>query len=251
MGLSITRVTKTEKHNLDSKVAEYAFYLQEAKKFEWLKGYEFKVIIDIGANEGQFAMKIGAVFPNSKIYCFEPLKKAFEQLKSTFSSNTRIVVHNLGLGEVNEERQIFRNEYSPSSSILEMLDLHKSNFDYAVNTTAEEISIRKLDGIFPGEIGKPLLIKIDVQGYEMHVLKGGESVINQADVIIIETSFYHLYKDQPLFEDIYDYLKCRGFRYAGNVEQLVSPADQKILQADAVFIKDKRAKNSSKDNHLI
>jgi len=58
-----------------------------------------------------------------------------------------------------------------------------------------------------------------------------------ADVIIIETTFIPLYKDQPLFEDIYSYLTNLGFLYAGNIEQLVSPKNHQILQADAVFIR--------------
>jgi hypothetical protein len=81
------------------------------------------------------------------------------------------------------------------------------------------------------------LIKIDVQGYEMQVLKGGERVIQSADVIIIETTFVPLYKDQPLFADIYNYFTSRGFRYAGNIEQLLAPINNQILQADAIFIK--------------
>ena len=71
----------------------------------------------------------------------------------------------------------------------------------------------------------------------MPVLQGGDSVLRQAAVIIIETSFYPLYKDQHLFEDVYDYLVKRGFRFVGNVEQLESPMNHQILMADSVFIR--------------
>ena len=235
MGFAISRVTKPQYDEQDIKDWQKAYYTEEGKKFYWLKEYDFRVIIDIGANEGQFAMKIRTVFPNATIHCFEPLKDAFDKLKLNFEEDKNFFAHNFGLGEINEVKEIFHNEYSPSSSLLEMLELHKSNFDYAVETKSETISIARLDDFFPGNIERPLLVKIDVQGYEMFVLNGGSSVINQADIVIIETSFYPLYAGQPLFDDIYNYFNKIGFRYQGNIEQLLGQNDQKILQADAVF----------------
>lgn len=212
-------------------------YIIEGKRFEWLRSYNFKTILDIGANEGQFASKILTIFPEAEIHCFEPLHSVFEQLQLNFKNISNVVVYNFGLGASTEEKNIFRNEYSASSSVLEMLDLHKENFDFAVAVEPEKISIKKLDEVFITEIPKPLLIKIDVQGYEMYVLEGGKSAIPQAEVIIIETSFYPFYDNQPLFDDIYQYFTQWGYRYVGNIEQLEAPKDQKILQADAIFVK--------------
>jgi FkbM family methyltransferase len=240
MGFAITRVSKHKIDEQDANNLAKAYYVEEGKKFRWLSEYNFQSIIDIGANEGQFAKKIRTIFPNAEIHCFEPLKEAFERLMINFSNEKNFLGYNFGLGEVSESKKIFFNEYSPSSSLLEMLELHKSNFDYAVDTTTETISIRKLDEVFPETVKRPLLVKIDVQGYEMFVLKGGTTIINQAEVVIIETSFYPLYAGQPLFEEIYSYFITNGFRYVGNIEQLASPNDHRILQADAVFCRNLR-----------
>lgn len=238
-GIDIVRYNKNAVQLKESLDSQDYYYQTEGKRFQWLKEYNFKTIIDIGANEGQFAGKISFIFPEAHIHCFEPLNQDYNNLANKFKDRANFSIYNFGLGDANEEKKIFRNEYTPSSSLLEMLDLHKSNFDYAVKVEPEIIKLRLLDDVFPGDIPKPLLIKIDVQGYEMHVLKGGEKAIRQADVCIIETSFYPLYKGQPLFDDIYEYFSQRGFRYAGNVEQLIAPSDNKVLQADAVFIKRK------------
>jgi FkbM family methyltransferase len=210
---------------------------QEAKRFAWLSDYRFCSILDIGSNEGQFAEKILSIFPNAEIHCFEPLPEIYDALKLNLHSQNKAYFYNYALGTSTGEVSMQRNEYSPSSSLLEMLDLHKINFDFAVKSKSTKIQIRTLDSFFKNPIKGPVLLKIDVQGYEMPVLRGGNSVLEQSSVVIIETSFYQLYKDQPLFEDIYSYLTNRGFRYVGNVEQLESPKNRQILQADAVFIK--------------
>jgi hypothetical protein len=79
-------------------------------------------------------------------------------------------------------------------------------------------------------------LKIDVQGYELNVLRGAEKTLIDVDIILIETSFYELYKNQPLFKDIYDFLSNRGFDYYGSFEQLYDLRDGRILQADSIFI---------------
>jgi FkbM family methyltransferase len=227
MNLNVTRVDKFSKQHEQS---------QQLGKFMWLKNYQVQTVIDIGANEGQFITKTLPVFPNATIHCFEPLQDVYGKLKKNFEKTPNVITHNFGLGEANEEKEIFNNEYSPSSSMLEMMSFHKENFDFAVKVEPKRIAIRRLDDFFPADIAKPLLVKIDVQGYEMFVLKGGDKVVRQADIVIIETSFYPLYKGQPLFEEIYDYFVARGFQYAGNIEELSSPVDNRILQADAIFI---------------
>ena len=211
--------------------------LEEGKRFRWLRDYNIRTILDIGANEGQFAERILTVFPDASLHSFEPLASAFLKLKDNVGHRSNVTIYNFGLGEKEEDRVIFKNEFSPSSSLLPMLDLHKVNFDYAVEVEPELISLKRLDSVFANPLPEPLLVKIDVQGYEMFVIKGGEAVLGRADVVVIETSFYPLYEGQPLFEDIYSYFTSRGFQYRGNVDQLLAPTNHAILQSDAVFVK--------------
>ncbi|MFM7369285.1 MAG: FkbM family methyltransferase, partial [Sphaerospermopsis kisseleviana] len=84
-------------------------------------------------------------------------------------------------------------------------------------------------------IGDNILIKLDVQGYELSVIKGGEKTFKSAKLVIIEVSFYEFYEKQPLFDDIYKYLCNLGFVYRGNLEQFRSRSGDKILFADAIF----------------
>ncbi|MDZ7626176.1 MAG: hypothetical protein U5J96_17240 [Ignavibacteriaceae bacterium] len=67
--------------------------------------------------------------------------------------------------------------------------------------------------------------------------RGAEKTIKEIDIILIETSFNELYKNQPLLKDIYDFLSNRGFNYYGSFEQLYDVRDGRILQADSIFIR--------------
>jgi hypothetical protein len=85
---------------------------------------------------------------------------------------------------------------------------------------------------------EPLLVKIDVQGYEDYVLRGGEQTIRRARLIIIETSFQAQYEAQPLFDDVYRTLTGWGFAYVGAIDQLMNPSNGSIVQQDSLFIRE-------------
>ncbi|MDB5143826.1 MAG: hypothetical protein JWQ66_2539 [Mucilaginibacter sp.] len=204
-------------------------------RVNWFKNYGINTIVDIGANEGQFAKKIVTLFPNACLFCFEPLGEPFHKLEETFKDNKNVILYHFALGEIDGELTINLNEYSPSSSFLKMDESHKDSFSYAVATTTSKVQVKHLDGLELNLV-EPILIKIDVQGFEDKVIAGGMAAIKRAKVIIIEVSFKELYEKQPLFIDIYRTLTQLNFRYHGNLEQLLSPHNGEILQADAIFI---------------
>lgn len=207
-------------------------------EYKWLKEFKFMTIIDIGANEGQFADKIRLLFPNAYIYAFEPLPSVFEKLKDNFKEDKKFTAVNLGLGEQKSVLPLNENEYSPSSSFLNLTDVHTKNFEEAVKTKELNVNVEKLDEVFTAkQIELPLLVKIDVQGFEDKVIRGGINTLQKASVIICELSFVELYKGQALFEDILHLITQMGFKYAGSIEQLRAPETNRILQADGIFIK--------------
>jgi FkbM family methyltransferase len=207
-------------------------------KYEWLKGRNIKTVIDVGANIGQFAGYIHKLLPEARIYSFEPLKACYEQLLNRMGHVRDFRAFQFALGNQSGKTRIYANNYSPSSSLLPMEKLHEEAFPYTRNTTAEEIEIRCLDDISRHlDIEGDLLIKIDVQGFEDKVILGGEKTVSRASILIVETSFRALYKGQPLFDDIYDMLRQRGFSYTGSEEPLRHPKDGSILQCDCVFFR--------------
>jgi FkbM family methyltransferase len=209
----------------------------EMKQLWWLRDLQIKTVLDIGANTGQFAQGICELLPGAMIYSFEPLPDCYEELVTDFADIPQFKGFNLALGNETGKIKINHNEFSPSSSLLPMAELHKETFTFAQKEVVQEVSIARLDDVAGSlELREPILIKVDVQGFEDRVIDGGIGVFKQASVIIIELSIEQLYEGQLLFDAIYQTLKDLGFQYRGNYAQAHN-ADGRILYVDGIFTK--------------
>jgi FkbM family methyltransferase len=207
-------------------------------RFRWLRDLNINTVLDVGANTGQFATLIHHILPHSDICSFEPLKDCFEELERELGRVRQFRAFKCALGEEDGELEMHRSEFSPSSSLLSMRELHATLFPYTAKTWVERVPVRTLDGVATDlRLRDNVLIKIDVQGYEDRVIRGGLRTVNRAKALIVETSFQALYDSQPLFDSIYDMVKELGFRYRGSMDQLNSPLDGSVLQCDAIFVR--------------
>jgi FkbM family methyltransferase len=229
---------KIDAEKKDGEVIEIKDERFDVNENFWLKNLNIGTIFDIGSNEGQFAGKVASICVNADIHCFEPLNEPFQKIKNDFKNKKNFNFYQFALGNENGKKEIFRNEFSPSSSLLPMKNIHSQAFKFTKNVFEEEIEIKKLDDIAKDiKIKSPFFVKIDVQGYEMEVINGGIETINKADIVMLETSFVRLYEKAPLFDDIYSLLRKMDFEYIGSFEQLMRPQDGLILQQDSLFIK--------------
>ena len=216
------------KFNIDIK-------LIRPENYTWLLKRNIKVILDVGANTGQFAQRFHEIIPQAKIYSFEPIKHCFDELKKN-TKDINIQAFNIALGDKEEQVEINISKHTPSSSLLEMADLHKEVFAGTDFQQKETISVKRLDDVAP-QFGKleNILLKIDVQGFEDRVISGGQETLKQVDTIVIETSFQELYHGQLLFDGIYRQLTDLGFVFGGNLSQAFNPKDGGILYAESLF----------------
>lgn len=208
------------------------------KRHLWLQNFNFKTIIDIGANKGQFASRFRLLFPSAQIYSFEPIPDVFNILCDRFKNDRNFKGFNLALGEIVGTFDFFQNDFSDSSSLLKMNSYHKECFPKTQNELLIKIPVETLDHLASNELEltSQILVKIDVQGFEKMVILGGIETIKKASVLIVEVSFKELYENQVYFDSIYSLLKDLGFSYMGNYDQMISPKDGSILQADAIFL---------------
>ncbi len=213
----------------------------ERNKFILVKDFNINTIIDIGAHVGRFTLEISRILPDAKIYSFEPIKEVYEESLRNCRNINNFQGFNIALGNFNGNAKIHRNKYLPSSSMLGIEDLHIEAFPFTRETHDEEIVVRKFDDVVIEEdlqLDPEILIKLDVQGYEDKVIRGGIDIFKKARVIMTEVSYYELYKGQAQFDEVYDQLRNMGFKYKGSINNLFHPTKGLLLSSDAVFVKE-------------
>ena len=170
-----------------------------------------ETIIDVGSNKGQFIMLIEQLFPDKIIYSFEPLVEPLEIQKRFFSYKKNIFFYNFALGSNPSTKEFFITERMDSSSFFKINIENTNNIHYKIKNQ-RNIQIRTLDEIMiDQEIIQPILIKIDVQGFELEVLKGAEKILEKTNYLLVEVSEKEMYQHQPIQDEIITFLKDRNF----------------------------------------
>jgi FkbM family methyltransferase len=216
--------------------------LSRVPKFSFLglKQLPIHTIIDVGANTGQFAKHIGRFFPNAQLYCFEPLPGPFQEL-SAWAQRERpgqVRAYNCALGEAAGTQEMFlHTEHSPSSSLLPTTQTAEALFPFQKEQVRVCIRVETLDKVLAGEhLRQDILIKLDVQGYEDRVIRGGSAIFSQAKACIVEVNLDALYSKQASFKEILLLLDGLGYRYVGNFDQVYGK-DGHVMFFDALFTK--------------
>lgn len=200
-----------------------------------LKKIDCKTIVDIGANKGQFAIVARAIFPEAYIYSFEPLSHPYEIFKKLFLGDTKVKLFKFAVSDTSGETEIHLSKREDSSSLLPISDKQNEIFPGTFEIGIEKISAKRLaDVLRPSEIIQPALLKIDVQGFEMNVLKGSEEFLSSFKYIYSECSYVELYKGQVLFSEINNYLTRKGFlkKFECNTSY---DTEGNIIQSDFLF----------------
>lgn len=207
-----------------------------------LQSRPIKTIVDVGANNGQFAKKISKFFPQATIYCFEPLPEAYSTLSAwAKTQNERVFPINLAVGEDSREVEMFlHDEHTSSSSLLATTELTEQYYPLTKEQSRILVNQKTLDNALEevqASLESEVLIKLDVQGFEDRVISGGKNVFAKADACILEISLDTLYQGQARFKELLLMLDDLGYRYAGNLEQVYGD-DGHCIFLDAVFLKD-------------
>ena len=209
-----------------------------AQRRHILESYEIDTVLDVGANVGQFAQQLrGDVGYKKRILSFEPLSSAFELLRSNAKGDSNWEIFNFALGDDEARQEINIAGNSCSSSLLDMLPSHEKSAPESKYIGREVIEIKTLDSIFDN-LCKPssrAYLKIDTQGFESKVLKGAEKSLAHIDSVQIEMSLVPLYKDELLFNEMYIFMREKGFSLVAIESAFSDPVSGQLLQVDGIF----------------
>ena len=165
------------------------------------------MIFDVGAHKGQTSSHFCKLFPHSIIHAFEPSPTLSAEIEKNLSKRKNIRCHNFALGETNEKAFLTR----PDSDLCGQVVKAQEN-----NSTS--ISVLRLDEFCLVEnISAIDLLKVDVEGNELSVLKGTSGMIekNAIRAILLECDFNKEDKQHSYFFDIFDFLSEENFCFHG------------------------------------
>lgn len=205
-----------------------------------LDAFKIDLILDIGANEGQFGESLRESGYRGDIVSFEPLETAHKNLVDISNQYKNWHVHSrCALGESLGETEINISANSVSSSVLPMMDSHLQaapQAQYVGKNKCKVITLDSLESTYFNK-SKSVLLKIDTQGYEWQVLDGGVNVIQNVRGVLIEMSLTPLYEGQKLWQDIIKRLEAEGFLLWALQPAFIDPKNGRTLQLDGLFFR--------------
>jgi len=197
--------------------------LKKLKSF----GFDPKNILDIGANKGKWSIEVRKkVFPNAEYILIEAID--YEELKKISAKNHNISFLNLLLDDVEHNVTWYEKRNTGDS-------IYKENTSYFKDCEEIEKKTTTLDKTFSSNHVYEI-IKIDCQGAELPILRGGKKLVQNSSVIILEVPFMGEYNiGVPNFFEHIKYMDQINYRVFDIIE--LHRVDDILIQIDLVFIK--------------
>lgn len=209
-----------------------------ARRKKLLESYKIDLVLDVGANTGQFALEMRQELRYAgRIVSFEPLSSAFRGLKENIDQDASWRAFNYALGDHSGQYEINIAGNSYSSSLLDMLPSHEMSAPDSKYVGKETIEVHTLDSIFDSiSIGaNNIYLKIDTQGFEGQVIKGAINSLPRIGTIQLEISLIPLYEGGVSFEEIYRKLTDYGYVLVSIEPGFSDQSTGQLLQIDGTF----------------
>jgi FkbM family methyltransferase len=203
-------------------------------KLSWSTALTFldvqpRVIFDIGVAFGTW--ELYKFYPEAFYHLIEPAEEArpyMEQIKRTLGG--RCALHMVALSDT--EGTV---PFQVLDDLLGSTMMPEETFSSAKVVRMEEVVTRRFDRLFE-HVMQPALVKIDVQGAELMVLKGMTGVLDQIAAVIVEVSTISTIKNGPEVHEVMDFMYQHGFVLADVIGLLRRPLDGLTAQLDLMFI---------------
>ena len=195
------------------------------------------VIFDVGAHVGETSTKYRRLFPDGKIYAFEPFPESFLALKLAFSGDNNITPLQLSLSDYSGEATFFSNNWSHTNSLLKTSESAEQYWGDMVRTKDSlRVKVETLTDICRNYSVPTIdILKIDAQGNELNILRGALDLLRRKAIHLLyfEMIIAPTYQTQPKIDEYFSFLYGLGYRLVG-LYDLVEK-DTELLQMDGLF----------------
>lgn len=184
--------------------------IQSYLKFLFKKS-SINLVIDIGANKGQYSSMITNIGYSNDIVLIEPLDKEWMYLKNLVKTKKNWILYDkVGIGSKIENLKINYTSNSVSSSFL----MPKNNMINYEVIDKQNVHIITLEYLL-AELNinnKNIFLKIDAQGFEYEIIKGARNILDKILYVQLELSIVTLYENEHDYKYITNYMNDLGFK---------------------------------------
>jgi FkbM family methyltransferase len=239
MSDNLERIRMTAKHLVQSTLRRVGIQVlrYQPGRAELLDRLAIDLVLDVGANAGQYVSRLRHDGYVGRILSFEPLSEAFSILAARAAHDPNWECMNLALSNIDGQGLLNVAGNSVSSSFMPMLESHRHSAPSSVYTGEERVRTARLDTFIDKLAGHRTYLKLDVQGFELVVLAGAELALQQIVALEIELSLTPLYEGAPLIEEVIASLRAYGFGLFSLAPGFQDPETGRVLQMDGLFVR--------------
>jgi FkbM family methyltransferase len=208
----------------------------DAQRAALLARHGVDLVLDGGANTGQWAQLVRGGGYDGAIVSFEPLAEAYAALARASARDPRWDARRLALDDRDGEAAINVAGNSWSSSLLDMAEAHVRAAPESAYVGTEQVPVARLDGLTLPE-ARSIALKLDLQGAELRALAGAEGMLDRVKLVEAELSLRELYVGAPTWDDVAGWLVPRGYRLVGVAPTLVDDTSAELLQVNGIFLR--------------
>jgi FkbM family methyltransferase len=193
------------------------------------------LLLDVGANTGQFAERVRAAGYTGQLISFEPSSGPFNVLETRSSGDPQWGARKLALGAEKSSLELNVSANTKSSSLLPIMDRHVTAAPASAVVEHETVAVSTLDIELAKVSFSRGFLKLDVQGYELEVLKGAETTLESTIGVQCELSVVPLYDGQADYLEVIGYLRQHGLHLLHLEPEFQDPHTGAVLQLEALF----------------
>lgn len=238
----------TWKHRLAKSLNRFGYDLRRyradshplARREKLMETFGIDLVLDVGANAGQFGEELLGAGYRGELHSFEPLKDAFVALSAAAAGSNRWSARHCALGAERGTQVIHVAGNSVSSSLLNMLPSHESLAPDSKYIRDQEILVETLDEILPdiAPSNRSIWLKIDTQGFEHKVIAGARESLGRIDTVQMEISLTPLYEGALSVTEMIALMCDQGYSIVDVESEFCDQTTGRVLQVNVTFHRD-------------
>jgi FkbM family methyltransferase len=217
----------------------YGLDVRESSKHpnlvDFINDRKIDVVVDVGANAGQFGQKLRGFGYRGAIVSYEPVSSAFKHLERIAEADNKWTAHNFAIGAESGELKLHIAANSKFTSALSLKDTAQEFHGGIVADRVESVPVWTLDHVATEYDGN-ILIKIDTQGFERQVIEGGRKTVARSKGVLMEVPVIALYNNSWRLSEAIEYMDGIGFVPTQIDPVNYHPMDrQALVEIDCLF----------------